>query len=425
MSSPRTAWLVAVIVAVLLAATFAQRLIITIDTGTGTPSVIELLPPAMAFLAVAATIRSRGRNIAALLSREFLVIWAPYLALAIVLPVLAVAVGHAPLRGLAAARTPVYMVSALLLGVEVNRAKGTGLQTWGGPLLVAASILLAYAVLQQLIVGQLIPSKPWDGLLRWDADIQRAFGGDLVFGRSGAFFTNPNILGAWAGAAMVAGILAVSGRFRYAMLAATFGLLVLSQSRGAGVAVAAAFAFLLAHAIRQGRAPTLSSLRPYAGVLLVVMVAWTALALAGAPAGTLAERVGSGIGIVTGGSDSSLSGRFAFWDAGMRLLASHPLGTFGPPEELLGSAVDSEWIRTLLQGGVLFLAALGLMLVGGAVMRGDGGPARVALRALCIFMAIAGLTQLPLEYPVTYLFWALVGMTVANQSSRAIVGAHA
>ena len=425
MSRLRSPWLLVVMAAILVTSTFAQRLFITVDTGNGDKAVIELLPPMLALLAVAATVRSRGRNIAALLSREFLIIWAPYLALALLLPMLAVVTGQYPLRDLAAVRTPAYMASALVLGAEFRGTRGDDLRTWGMPLLVTAATLLAYAVLQQLIVGHLLPPGPWDHLLRWDADTQRAFGGELLFGRSSAFFVNPNVLGAWAGVAMVAGMLAVSGRLRYAMLAATFGLLVLSESRGAGVAAVGAFALILVHAMREGHTPTLRSMRPYAAVLVVVMLGWAALSTAGAPAGTLAERVGSGIGLVTGGSDSNLSGRFAYWDAALRLLASHPLGTLGSPEQLLGTAADSEWIRSLLQGSVVFVAALGLMLIGGALNRGDDGPQRIVLRALCVFMAIAGLTQLPLQYPVTYIFWALVGMTVARQPSQAAVGTDA
>lgn len=424
MRDARTPWLALVVSALLLTSTFAQRLFITINTGSSHPSVIELLPPVLALLAAIATIRSRGRNLAALLSREFLSIWAPYLALALVLPVIGVISGQYPLRGLAAVRTPVYMVSALVLGAELRGEPGQGLRSWGTPLLVAAIVLGVYAVVQQLIVGQLIPPGPWDHLLLWDAATQRAFGGDLVFGRSSAFFTNPNILGAWAAVVMVAGMFAVRGRFRYAMLAATFALLVLSQSRGAGIAVVGAFAFLVFHTARHGRAPSLRSLRPYAAVMVFVLLGWAVLAVAGAPAGTLVHRVGSGIGIATGGSDASISGRFAYWSDALQLLKSHPLGTFGPPETLLGSAVDSEWIRTLLQGSVPFIAALALAVVGGALRRGDGGPERVVLRALCVLIGIAGLTQLPLQYPVTYLFWALVGMTVTLRPRRQMTGAN-
>jgi hypothetical protein len=190
---------------------------------------------------------------------------------------------------------------------------------------------------------------------------------------------------------------------------ATFAALLLSQSRGASAALIVALGFLLVLAVRRHNAPRLEQLVPYAGVVVVVVAGWLVLVVSGAPAGTLIGRFGSGITL----QDPNVVGRIQFWEAGMGLLASHPFGTFGPPEFLLGTAVDSDWVRALLQGGPIFLAALALALGGGALIRGDDGPERRLVRALSVYVAVAAITQLPLQYPSAYLYWAVVGAALA------------
>ena len=85
----------------------------------------------------------------------------------------------------------------------------------------------------------------------------------------------------------------------------------------------------------------------------------------------------------------------------------YPWGTWGPPELLLGTAVDSSWFETFAQGSVPYAAALGLLLISAATL--GGFRYRHALRVLAVFIAVAGLTQTPFGYPPILLFWVLLG----------------
>lgn len=384
-----------------------------VNLGERQPGILEVLPICLVLLAAGFAIQSRGRILAPLLSRQFLIIWAPFLALSFVLPVFGVLIGQYPLRGLAAVRTPVIAVSALVLGAELRANGGFGVRRWGALLAIAAVAQASYSVVEQVLAGHLLPAGPWYALFRWDIATQLAYGRAVVVGRSSGFYSNPNILGAWAGIALLIGLFVAGRRYRYGIVAAALAALVLSQSRGAILGLAASLVGLLILALREADIPRLRVLRAYGTIAAAVFVGWVLLTAAGAPTGDLVARLAQGVGVLLGGPDANWAGRIRFWQSGLALLASHPLGTYGPPEVLLGTAVDSEWVRTLLQGGLLLFFSLGLALVGGALITGPESPERRVLRVTSLFIAVAGIAQIPLEYPPAVLYWALVGAFLA------------
>jgi len=414
-------WSALVSILLVAGAVLAQRLYLQVDTGNDEPAAQTILPILIALVAATTVVISRGRYLKMLLGREFLLIWGLYFGLSVILPILGVAIGHYGFRSLYSLITPALAVSALILGATLQAIGWRGLSSLARPILIAAVAQAAYAVIQQLLVAHVLPGGPWDLLLQWDAATQGAFGRGLVFGRSSGFYVNPNILGVWAGLAMLAGLAIVEGRSRYVLVGAALTTLLLSQSRGSAIALAAGLAVLLILARRRGTVPSLRTLAPYGLVALVVILGWAFLASLGTPAGSLVGRLGQGIGVLGGGSDPSVTGRLEFWGSSLHLLLAHPFGTLGPPETLLGSAVDSEWIRAALQGGPVYVMGLGLALIGGAAAYVYDSPERRAVRACCVFLAVAGLSQLPLEYPPVYLFWALLGGVLIQRPVRGAV----
>ena len=405
----RGTWPSLLISCVLVSAVFGQRVFLPLSIGEKQPANFEVLPALLVAVAAIVTALSRGENLRALGSREFLLLWAPYLAMSAVLPLLGVAIGLYPLRGLAAIRVPLIAVSALLIGAEVRRKESNTLAAWGLPLVIAAVLQGAYALFQQLLAGHLLPLGPWDALFRWDISTQLAYGRGLVVGRSAGLYTNANILGTWAGIALLVGIFVMARNRRYLIVGASLAALVLSQSRGATLALVVSLAFLLILEIRRKRAPQLRVLATYGAIVGAVFVGWFLLAAAGAPTSNLPSRLMEGIGILLGGHDPNIAGRVQFWGAGLALLRVHPWGTFGPPEVLLGSAVDSEWVRTLLQGGPLYVIMLGIALVGGALLPGVDSTERRIVRLLSVLLAIAAITQIPMQYPPAVIYWAMIG----------------
>ena len=417
MSAPR--WLAVVSILLVTGAALAQRFYVPVDTGHTEPAALTLLPVLIAVAAATTVGITRGKYLKMLINRR-LAIWAPYLALSAILPLLGVTIGHYGFFSLYSLITPVLAGSALVLGATLRAVGKEGVSALARAILILVVAQAVYAVIQQLIVGNVLRGGPWDALLQWDATTQQAFGNSLVFARSSGFYVNPNILGVWAGVIMLAGLAIIEGKSRYVLVAATLTTLLLSQSRGSAVALAAGLGFMYFLARRRGTQPSLRSLIPYGVLTLVVVAGWAVLASLGTPAGSLVGRFGQGIGVLGGGSDPSVIGRIQFWDASLHLLLAHPFGTLGPPETLLGTAVDSDWVRALLQGGPAYVLALGLALVGGAAaFTADSREGR-AVRACCVFLAVASISQLPMEYPPVYVFWAMLGGVLVD---RRVVGA--
>ena len=418
MSGMGLAWRTIGVVVLLAAAFFAQRVFVTLAVGGDHPAVIELLPILMSLVATAWILRTRGRVLLPFASRGFVMVWGPYLALTILLPILGVAGGGYSVRILAAIQIPIFALGAMVLGAGVRSVTREALAGWGIPLLVAISVVAGYAVLQQLIVGHVLANGPWTSLLSWDISTQQTYGADVILGRSSAFYVNPNILGATAGTTLLFGLFAAAGWVRYAIVFASLEALLVSQSRGATAALVASLGVLAVLAWRRHEQVRVRDLLPYAGIAALALACWVFLVVAGTPADTFIERVGQGVGVVTGGSDPNLSGRLQFWWDGLTLLASHPLGTWGPPERLLGTAVDSDWVRALLQGSLLYAFTLGCALFGGAFTPSSDRQVQRLLVAVSVFVAVAALTQLPLAYPGAVLYWAVVGAAVAGWSTK-------
>ncbi|MFI5260014.1 MAG: hypothetical protein ACHQ01_10470, partial [Candidatus Limnocylindrales bacterium] len=202
--------------------------------------------------------------------------------------------------------------------------------------------------------------------------------------------------------------------------------LLLSQSRGALVALLVALAVGGAWAVVIGRGGRSNALRTVVTFSLAGLVG-AAVVLAIGPSQELLSRFGSLLNVVTKGptADPNLAGRLDYWSAVLNLNLTYPLGTLGPPETILGTAVDSSWFRAFAQGSVPYVAALASLLVAPLAVRNSRFGRGLVLVA--VIVAVAGLTQTPLDYPVIYLFWVLLGAglqssVVPRASVRATVG---
>ena len=243
----------------------------------------------------------------------------------------------------------------------------------------------------------------------WSGTSRSAGDSYLIRGRSSGLFTNPNILGFWAAMATMLGFTIVSPRVRPLALALALLTLVLSQSRGATVALVTASAVGILGSVLLGRIPK-SQLRALAGALLL-LVLLAPVVLIALPAQS-ADRFEALVNVFTarrgggpepGGSHRLLGRGHQSEHAGVSL------GYVGPAGTVLGTAVDSDWFRAFAQGSIVLVFANLLLLMAPA---GVGSyPGRYALALLAIIIAIAGITQTSLTYPpvpsCTGLFWVV------------------
>jgi len=170
------------------------------------------------------------------------------------------------------------------------------------------------------------------------------------------------------------------------------------------------------------RSMAIRTVLSFAVVALVVTVVVAAIG----PSRDFVTRFGALLDVVTQGprADVNLAGRLDYWSAVMDLNVLYPWGTWGPPEMILGTAVDSSWFRAFSQGSVPYVASLALLLAAPYALR-DSRFGR-GLVLVAVVVAVAGLTQTPVDYPVIYLFWVLLGAglqstVVARTPPRAIL----
>lgn len=394
----------AILAYVMFTVAFSDRLVIAVATGgRGALGVTMFTAPAAALLAIwhfgaKATLGFFRHPI-------FIVAVAPYLVLSAALPVLGVMVNSYPERTLIAVTiTATTATSFVILGAALSH---TSFRVWGLWLFAAIAIQFVYAVGQVVYLERGPGWELFGPLHQWDLSYGRLYG-EFVQARGSGLYFNPNVLGAWAGAAAILAWAVLSGRQRGVALLLALLTLTMSQSRGATVALLAAGAVGLVLTFVRGRASIPGAARAGLSVVLAVAVAFGVVA-ALEPSRAVVDRFGALLEVFTQGpqADPNLASRLELWAAAIDLNARYPLGTWGPPEMVLGDAVDSAWFRVFAQGSAIYLVAFVLLFLAPFALR----PSRFrdATILMSVFMAVGGLTQLPLDYAVGYLFWVLLG----------------
>ena len=417
-----TTGVTAVIVFVFACALVADRAVLAIATGgRGALPLMTFMAPTAALWAVAR--HGTGQTLAFARSPVFLIGVLPYLGLAFVLPFLGVMFNRYPERTLISITEATTAFSFLVLGAAASTAP---LRHWRPWITIAIVLQLTYAAGQTAYLGRWPGWELFSPLHAWDLSYQGLYG-DFVQARASGLYFNPNELGLWAGVAAVLAWAVMTPRWRLAGVVLAVMTLLLSQSRGATVALVAALAagITMAFVHRRVRAP--HAARTAISVGLAVAVAIVVVVVV-QPSHDLVDRFSALATVWAQGprADLNLAGRLDYWASVIDLNAVYPLGTWGPPESLLGSAVDSTWFRVFAQGSVLYVGALVLLLVSPFAVRDSWF--KDTLIVITVLLAVAGLTQTPLNYPIAFLFWALLGAalqaSVSEKSTDKVTVSH-
>jgi len=401
-------------------AVLAERAVVGVSTGgRGALGLVSVAAP---LVAAATIVRYGSRQSLGFLARPAFV-WAiaPFLVLTAVLPIFGVMFYGFPERTLLAITGATSALSFLVIGAALSSSDDHAWSRW---LLLAIVLQLVYATGQTVYVTR---GPGWDLFTpfhQWDLSLQM-FYGQLVQARGTGLYFNPNELGLWAGVAVILSWTMLPPRLRGVGVSLAVLTLFLSQSRGASVALVAVLVVGAVLSVARGRAGPSTWFRAVLSFGVAGLVA-AVVVLAIEPAGALVGRFGALLDVLTKGptADPNLAGRLDYWAAVMDLNAVYPWGTWGPPEMVLGTAVDSSWFQTFAQGSVPYAASLALLVVAPLAVR-DSRFGR-ALVLIAVLVGVAGLTQTPLSYPAIFVFWALLGASlqssvVARISARALV----
>jgi len=404
----RSGWTI-VIAFVIASAVVADRAVIGVSTGgRGALNLLTLVAPAAAIVVVACY--GTARTLGFLRSPVFVFAVAPYLVLTFVLPVIGIMFHHYPERTLIDASEATTAFSFIVLGAALA---DTEIRQWRPWIALAIVIQVVYALGQVVYLARGPGWELFGPFHDWDLSLQ-AFYGNFIQARGIGLYVNPNELGLWAGVAAILTWAILTPRMRIVGVMLALLTLLVSQSRGAFVALVAAAAVGAVLGVVRGRAGVSGVARAASSIGLAVAIA-VIVVVAIEPSQGLVNRFGALLAVLVEGprGDANLAGRVDFWASVLDLNVLYPWGTWGSPELLLGTPVDSSWFRVFAQGSVFYVAALVLLLTAPFGLRSTrfGG----ALMLLAVLLAVAGLTQIPFGYPVALLYWALLG--AALQSS--------
>jgi len=398
-----------------LYAVFADRLAVSSGIGEGS-GVLRILP----LLTIALTAGLLVVSSQARVSLTKLIRWGgptfPFLVFGIVLPALGIVRGF-PIRTIAAAVVPMSVGCLILLGITAARLTDSTSQVMSLAMLVAAWFLGAYGLAQSLYwQGATLPGLSL--LKSWDMQVAEVYDALMLKARMSGSFLNPNVY-ATAGGILVLYALFSAAPFkrRMAILAPSVVILLLSQSRGITVAIAAA---VLVETLARFL-PKRIQLRQIANVVVAIALAVSTLVIAQhfLPGffSNAAERFSTGIRVLFEGigADRNLAGRLGFWRAAGGVLSQNALGTWGPPESVLGTAIDNDFVRMALQGGIVYVGTYLLFLIW---LFSSALPRRVNdafIRSIAVFIAVVSLTQIPTTYGF---FGGAVGVFVGIHIQR-------
>jgi len=401
-------------------AVLGDRVVVGLSTGgRGALGLVSIMAPLVAL----ATIARYGakRSLGFLARPAFVWAIAPFLVLTAVLPVFGVMFYAFPERTLLAITGSTTALSFLVIGAALSsREEGS----WWRWLLLAIALQLLYATGQAIYLARAAGWELFTPFHQWDLSMQALYGA-LIQARGTGLYFNPNELGLWAGVAVILAWTMLPPRIRSLGITLAVVTLILSQSRGAVVALLVALAVGGVWSVARGRMSRSMAIRTVLSFAVVALVVTVVVAAIG-PSRDFVTRFGALLDVVTQGprADVNLAGRLDYWSAVMDLNVLYPWGTWGPPEMILGTAVDSSWFRAFSQGSVPYVASLALLLAAPYALR-DSRFGR-GLVLVAVVVAVAGLTQTPVDYPVIYLFWVLLGAglqstVVARTPPRAIL----
>lgn len=394
---------------VFLCAVLGDRLVLPVSIlGSGALPLVPLMAPVVALLTILAL--GTWRSLGFVYSPAFVVLVLPWILMTTILPLLGVLFNGYAMRTIWDSTGGTTAVSFMIIGAALSVVRN---RAWAAWLIVAIVLQLAYSLGQMAFISGFPSGDLFEPLARWDLTFQEP-GTDLL-SRSTGLYLNPNELGTWAALATVLAVVFMSAKWRPVGVVMAVALLILSQARGATVAVVVAIALGAFLALMGGRLSSMS-LRS-AAITVVLLLAVVPVVLLLGSQGDAVGRFTALFDVLSEGTagDANLSGRVELWAGVVELSADYPAGTWGPPGVLLEDSVDSAWFGHLAQGSIVYVVFLGLLMLAPFTIK--RAPQRYAIWLVGTVVAVASLTQNPLGEPVSVLFWALLGAGLQWQTA--------
>jgi len=418
---------------------FEERFTIGLATGgRGALQPVDLLVPLVAGLMLLGFGKIQG---ARLLRRDpHGLFWLPFVALSVAFPVLAVFVNSDPVRTMYTAIRGFVEISFILFGAWGAFAGGSVRRLARSYVWAAIILECLFALIDYLNKTGMYPTAIGEFLLRWNVESEGALGEfTFITWRCVGTYTNPNELGLWGVIAFWVSALLLRGMLRFTGIIAALLTLILSQSRGSLFALLATSIVWLAYLalsrdanLRKARDATYLS-----AIFCILTVGWLGAFLSQSDGVTISdkfsfiERFQRGLSVFTEGASAepNAQARVGAWHRALDFYYDHPLGTWSSPRMSFHLYIDSEYVKTLVQGSVVYLFALLLVLCCSFRRITCAGATPRLTAMLAITVAINGISAYPFSYPAVGVFWIILGydLTAERIRSKALgeqVGAY-
>jgi hypothetical protein len=398
---------------------FEERFTIGVATGgRGALQPLDLLVPmvgALVFLGV-------GRIPAAQFFRlrPVALFWAPYIALTIALPVMGVFIRSEPVRTMYTAIHGFIDLSFFIFGAWAAFGGAPIRKLAERYAWTAIVVEFLFALIDYLNKTGMYPTAIGAFLLKWNVESEGALGEfTFITWRCVGTFINPNDLGFWSVVAFWMSALLFRGIFRSTGVLIALFTLILSQSRGSLLSLLGTSCVWLAY-LALSRDAQLKKARDttyVAAICVVLTIGWLGAVVSQSDEVMISDkfsfiqRFGRGLDVLTegAGADENAEARVNAWRRAVDFYYEHPFGTWSSPRMKFHLYIDSDYVRALLQGSILYLFAM-LMVIGGAFRRiVCPGFASRAGAMIAITTAINGISAYPLFYPAIGIFWIVLG----------------
>lgn len=407
-----------------------ERLVIAMPTGgRGLVSPAKVVEPLISLSLVVIPYRSVLKRM--IWNPTVLLTWGPFLILSVVLPVLGILFTGFPIRTLFGswnALLPLVFLSFGCLGA-VQGARGK--RVAATYFLLAILAQLGMAVIQTLGQSGALPGL-LQGIYEWDFRFKALHQPkNVILGRATGFYLNPNYLGVWGLMAFWISVVLLKGRMRWVGAVSAFLTILLCQSRGSLAAwlVSSAVYFGVwwfrdaerRQRLKAGLAGVALAI-PVMVLLLPGLAASVGEGLRNVPVvGHALERYVSGAKVLSegAGADVNFRGRTQYWSTVFEFLKQNPFGSLGSPEMVTGVPADNQYVAIVGQGSFYYLAAFGMVCIGGLIWFGRGGPASRLLGVATLAMMINGVSAVPFIYSASLNYWILVGLHLAERAGIA------
>ncbi|MHB1340851.1 MAG: hypothetical protein ACYC77_01600 [Coriobacteriia bacterium] len=328
-----------------------------------------------------------------------------------------------PVRTVAGAAIPLA-VATFGLAVSMIWSDGIVSRTVRyNALLTIAWVQFAVGAAQALWHTGTLRLAPLGWLDQWDRMVMLAYGVEHYVGRSFGLYLNPNPYSLLGALMLVLALrLDLSRRQRVWLALPAAAIVFLGASRG----VIAALALVAIPYVfdRLRKAGWRTALVAGSAAVLGTGLAHVLLrSISSELYARFLERWASLPALLLQGpsADPNAVGRLEAWGQALEFWRGRPLGTFGPPQVLVGTFMDNDFVALLVQGGVLLvLAYAGALCVG--VRHRLESPVAPAIAPLIGLVVMAGITQNAVAFvPTIALLWSVIGTTGGRAADAARV----